>query len=191
MPNEFAKQGLVQYFYHSPSSMLPIRDVLDEQCQGNKTEPHIEIGAENFLNSCYQRNIQRLASSDMRYLFLITRCANPQIQDFYSRQMIVGYMDRRATGQNKDRTFILGDTFLFSFQDSVLTKDIFGFSFNRPRLLARPDVNPKKTAELLDRFSGKPNVLEDCLEEIKRLDPENLTCYGCAEEYSARCKRFN
>ncbi|KKN43011.1 hypothetical protein LCGC14_0707370, partial [marine sediment metagenome] len=43
-------KGRLQYFFHSPSSELPIRDVLDEQKKGHKTEPHIEIGAENYIN---------------------------------------------------------------------------------------------------------------------------------------------
>jgi len=47
--------GMVQYFYHLPSSKLPIRDVLNEQGKGHKTEPHIEIGAENFCAECHAR----------------------------------------------------------------------------------------------------------------------------------------
>ena len=51
--------GMVKYFYHSPSSDLPVRDVLGEynDKNTNKTEPHIEIGVENFLKKCYQNNI--------------------------------------------------------------------------------------------------------------------------------------
>lgn len=68
------KKGRLQFFYHSPSSELPIRDVLNENKKGHKTEPHIEIGAENYINPCYQSYIKSFAKSDEEYLFLFTRC---------------------------------------------------------------------------------------------------------------------
>jgi hypothetical protein len=50
------EKGRLQFFFHSPSSELPIRDILNEHGKGHKTEPHIEIGAENYINCCYQSN---------------------------------------------------------------------------------------------------------------------------------------
>jgi hypothetical protein len=44
--------GRLHYFYHSPSSDLPIRDVLGEQGAGRKTEPHLERNAENYCCCC-------------------------------------------------------------------------------------------------------------------------------------------
>ena len=35
------ERGRLHFFYHSPSSQLPIRDVLGEQGHNKKTEPHI------------------------------------------------------------------------------------------------------------------------------------------------------
>lgn len=69
------EKGRLQYFFHSPSSKLPIRDVLNEQKRGYKTEPHIEIGAENYINRCYQsNNIMPFLKSKGKYLFLFTTC---------------------------------------------------------------------------------------------------------------------
>lgn len=45
--NNLKNIGREQFFWHYPYSELPIRDVR------NKTEPHIEISAENYLRSCY------------------------------------------------------------------------------------------------------------------------------------------
>jgi hypothetical protein len=50
------ERGRLQFFFHSHSSELHIRDVLNEQKRGYKTEPHIEIGAENYIFCCYQSN---------------------------------------------------------------------------------------------------------------------------------------
>ena len=49
--------GRLHYFYHSPSSDLPIRDVLGEQGAGRKTEPYLERNAENYCRCCWQPNI--------------------------------------------------------------------------------------------------------------------------------------
>lgn len=46
--NVYLDTGREHYFQHYSKSKLPIRDVIV------KTEPHIEIGAENYLRRCYQ-----------------------------------------------------------------------------------------------------------------------------------------
>ena len=97
--------GMVQYFYHSPSSSLPVRDVRNEQGQGSKTEPHIEFGlgagvpglaAENQLKDCYQANLRRFHRDVLEprgegTLYLVTRCANRSLAQ-YNLQYIVGWM---------------------------------------------------------------------------------------------------
>lgn len=75
------EEGMLQYFYHSPSSKIPIRDVLgenmiDSHSVGRKTEPHLEIGAENYIRRCWARNISRFIEENKKYLFLLTVCKN-------------------------------------------------------------------------------------------------------------------
>lgn len=182
--------GMVQYFYHSPSSKLPIRDVLNEWGKGYKPEPHIEAGAENLLSSCYQRNIKKMAQSDRNYLFLITKCANPRMKNFYDNQYIIGYILKKETGERKGRIFIRGETFLFDFQDSLLTKAIFGWNFNQPKLCSMPYVDEEKTSRILGSFSGKENILEKCIHEIDMLDSGGFTCYPHICGFRDSCLRI-
>ena len=56
--SDLEETGRLHFFYHSPSSQLPVRDVLDEQKHGYKTEPYIEKCAENYCLECYQDNIR-------------------------------------------------------------------------------------------------------------------------------------
>jgi len=92
------EKGRLQYFYHSPSSELPVRDVLGEQkakgkSVGQKTEPHIEIGAENYINCCYQRkNIVPFLKSEEKYLFLFTTCKCQNLKVHYGEKFVVGYI---------------------------------------------------------------------------------------------------
>lgn len=97
------ERGRLQFFFHSPSSSLPIRDVLNEQRSGCKTEPHIEIGAENFLNCCYQsNNIIPFLRSREKYLFLFTKCKNANLSQ-YNKKLIVGLKRHGAQAGHKGR----------------------------------------------------------------------------------------
>jgi len=185
-----AAEGMVQYFYHSPDSRLPIRDVLNRQGMGNKHEPHIEAGAENLLDSCYQPSIAGFARGQREYLFLITRCANPNIPQFYDKQYVVGYIHKQEVGQREGRVFVRGDTKLFSFSDSVPVFDLFGWNFNRPRLLAFRYVDSGKTSEIMNSFSGKRNVLEECIHEIDIIDFMGITCHPDICGFSETCSRY-
>jgi hypothetical protein len=79
-PENLDEMGRIQFFFHSRSSKLPIRDILNEQKQGHKTEPHIEIGAENYISCCYQKNnIVPFLKSREKYLFLFTTCKNREL----------------------------------------------------------------------------------------------------------------
>lgn len=44
-PRGIKPSGRLQFFFHAPSSDLPVRDVCDEQGRGRKTEPHLERNA--------------------------------------------------------------------------------------------------------------------------------------------------
>jgi len=169
--------GMIQYFYHCPDSDLPIRDVLNKQKQGHKTEPHIEIGAENYIAKCYQPNIKKFVCSSDKYLFLITTCKNIEINKKIGKnktnQFIVGYIIKEDAFEIDGHTCVRGSTFIYSFEDSILVKDLFGWNFSRRELLNKPFVDEQKTREILMHFGSKESILEECIKKIIELDKRN------------------
>lgn len=186
------EKGRIQFFYHSPSSKLPIRDVLNEQREGNKTEPHIEIGAENYWACCYQRNnIIPFIKNNEKYLFLMTTCRNKELKEFYRKKFIVGYIVKQIIGQLNGPKFIKGDTYLFSFEDAIPIESL-GWHY---KLRGIKLVNEEETKAILDHFSNKTNILNSCVNEIRKLDKNNKTCLKISEnkscEFEKECLRWN
>lgn len=190
------KSGRLQYFFHSPSSKLPIRDVRNEQRQGFKTEPHIEIGAENYWNCCYQsNNIIPMINNNEGYLFLMTTCRNWALGNLYGLKLIVGYIKVKQHWlvKNPDRGerhyFVKGPVFLYHFKDSIPITRISYSKWTRTMLVSAED-----TETILAHFKNKKNILKDCVREIRRLDQDNLTCLrklqnaNCA--FSKDCLRW-
>jgi len=183
--NSLVEKGRLQYFYHSPRSDLPIRDVLNDQKQGNKTEPHIEIGAENYWNACYQsNNIKPFIDSNEKYLFLFTNCMNKQLPEFFNKQFIVGYIKKGTFGDSpvnqttscnqkvsESHLFVKGETFLYDFKDALPLTAI-----GLEKRVRKKNVDETNTKIILNHFKGKKNILKDCVKEIKTLDKENITC---------------
>ena len=119
--SELGAKGRLQYFFHCPSSKLPVRDIFK-----NKTEPHIEVGAENLVSECWQPNIRSFLEKhpDERYLFLFTRCRNrKELPHYYGKYYIVGYiikeMGVRVIGERGNEwKVVIGRTFVCSFEDA-------------------------------------------------------------------------
>ncbi|MCF7865951.1 hypothetical protein K9L67_02070 [Candidatus Woesearchaeota archaeon] len=183
--------GRMQYFYHSPSSKLPIRDVLNEQGEGFKTEPHIEISAENFLNPCFQPNINLMKENDEKYLFLVTTCQRPEFE-VYHKKSVVGFIEQGSFGINEINkykfTHTIGLTKIVNFKDSILLTDL-GYKNNIRNLI----FDEERTNKILDELNNKENILEKCINEIIKLDIKNKTCYdgkiGFKCEYKNECAR--
>ncbi len=177
--------GRLQYFFHSPSSELPIRDVLNEQNQAHKKEPHIEIGAENYWVACYQpNNIVPFIRSNEKYLFLMTTCRNKKLKPFYGKKFIVGYIVKKSSGENtKNVYFVKGDTRLYSFKDALPISKLGYSKFTRMKLVDEGD-----TQKILRHFNKRKNVLKKCIKEIKRLDKDNITCLRIKEGYKCPFK---
>ena len=172
------EKGRLQFFYHSPSSEYPIRDILDEQKEGAKTEPHIEIGAENYWSDCLQdESILPLINNNEKYLFLMTTCRNKKLRSFNGNRYIVGYIERVIVGTNcrdesgKEVYFVKGNTQLYSFKDSISTESMGFYKFTRVQ-----SSNEEQTRKILCHFKDRKNIYEDCVREIIRLDKENKTC---------------
>lgn len=182
------EKGRIQYFYHSPSSKLPVRDILNEHGKEHKTEPHIEIGAENYISCCYQSNIKNFVKSNEKYLFLVTTCRNKnknkelneKTDEKKTNQFIVGYIIKEKAFDTGGHICIRGSTFIYSFDDSIPVKDICGKNFSRSEnkgktlsLSRDVFVDNQKTERILKHFDKKTNIFSKCIEEIKKLDARN------------------
>ena len=189
------EKGMLQYFYHSPLSILPIRDVTNELGKGHKTEPHIEIGAENYLEDCYQSNIRRFLLSDAKYLFLVTTCRNKQLRSHYGIQYIVGCITKQGwgtgSGKRKNSVFVKGEVKLFPFDNAIPSRDLFGKNLDRAGIMQNLFVNSGKTEKILQHLNDHSIPLEKYVREIDRLDRSGRTCYhGKKCEYRNECLRF-
>ncbi len=183
--------GRVQFFYHSPRSQYPIRDVTNVQGKGYKTEPHIEIGAENYWYPCYQcNNIRPFIRNEEKYLFLMTTCKFPLFPQF-GKKLIVGYIVKQFWGisplsqkstcsrsTKKKNYFVKGDLFLYKFKDAIPISNL-GFSNNSRMHL----VNLSTTRRILSHFKTRKNVKLKCIAEIRRIDKNNETCLRLTKSY--------
>jgi len=191
------EKGRLQYFFHSPSSKLPIRDVLNEQDEGHKTEPHIEIGAENYISCCYQsNNIIPFLKSKEKYLFLFTTCKNKELDpcknkeldhkrfmktaegkknkkvNYHDERFIVGYIMKQDFIDCNGHYAARGSTKLYSFSNSYPLKRLFRKHKNLKNIRIKC-LSEVETGKIRDHFKGKHNKLLDCVNEIKRLDKKN------------------
>ena len=157
--------GRLHYFYHCPSSDLPVRDVLGEQGKKPKTEPHLERSAENYCRPCWQSNIVAFLESSAKYLFLFTRCMRKGSKH-EGRRYIVGYIRKKRFIDRGRFWAVAGETKIYSFDDAFpltgvsLAKNARHFH----RVLSKP-----QTARVLESFRGKCNILAACLRQLSDL----------------------
>lgn len=177
--SDLTDTGRLHFFYHSPSSTLPVRDVLGEQGQGAKSEPHIEKSAENYCACCYQRNILGLLRSREKYLFLFTTCKakDSSMRCYRGQRFVVGYMVKEKALPRRNRRCkwwaVKGATRLYSFADAFpLSRLVKGSRSTHLRLMKLDETETKK---LLCHFKGCRNRLKACIAEVKRLGAKPRT----------------
>jgi len=85
--------GVAQFFYHCMGEELPIRDILNTQYHGSKTEPHYENLTENWCNMCMNARIRSANRNKLDYLFLFTRYINEGHKN-HNKYLIVGYLKK-------------------------------------------------------------------------------------------------
>ena len=169
--SDLEERGRLHFFYHSPSSKLPVRDVLNEQKQGHKTEPYIEKCAENYCVECNQANIRGFLETNEKYLFLFTTCRYEGSKHL-GKVYIVGYIEKKRY-ELRPRGFYaaIGPLKMFSFNDAwPLGKSMYD---NNPRQMQKK-LSPGMTQHILDHFEGKENILDRCciaVEKLKRQLP--------------------
>jgi hypothetical protein len=175
------ENGMLQYFWHSPSSRLPIRDVLGEnkvhgKSVGRKPEPHIEIGAENFIAGCYQTNIKKFCSSDRRYLFLVTTCRSKRLEEHLNEQYIVGYIVKEEAFDINGHVCVKGFTKIVPFLHDLRMTRFFGRKFSQIDFVHNPTVGENKSNRIRRVGDSHRNQLNSCVKEIARLDEGQHTC---------------
>ena len=185
-PESLEETGRLHWFYHSPDSSLPIRDVLNRHGEGYKTEPYLEKSAENYCITCYPRNIRGFLNSNEKYLFLFTRRSDPAGD---RERYVVGFLvkencllrARDDEGEIKQFLAVHGPIKLVSFDDAYLLKKLVA-----TRIRGYKRLSKKQTAELLNHFRKKKNVFNACLEKLKRLKKSPELPKG-----EGRCKSFS
>lgn len=178
-----AERGRLQFFFHSPRSTLPVRDVTNEQGYGKKTEPFLEANAENYCSNCYQKNnIIPFINSDERYLFLQTTCRNPDLP-MSGERFIVGYLEKEYILDMGSHMAVKGPISLFRFEDAYPGADL-NCKTDKPRVYK---LNTGETEAVLDHFAGREDVFQQCLEETLRL--KDSIGRVPPEETDPRCNR--
>ncbi len=160
--------GRLQFFFHCPDSELPIRDILDRQHHGCKTEPHIEKCAENYCSTCDPLNIVGFLKSEEKYLCLFTTCQNPQRKN---RRLVVGYIEKQSAFLHRRHGeswwSVQGPTKLVSFDDAyVLDRSVGGPHYGAIR---HRKLDEYQTSKVLARLKDGRNILSKCVTEIRSL----------------------
>lgn len=167
--------GRLQFFYHSPVSDLPVRDVLNKHGQGHKTEPYLEKSAENYCVPCLQKNILGFLDSNEKYLFLFTRRSNPGND---RNRYIVGYLtkqrrllQRRLDKKGKEQCHyaVQGPIKLVSFAEAFPLKSLTGLTESASVHLRFKKLHKAQTAELLGHFKNSSDSFLECLREVRHL----------------------
>ena len=168
------KRGRLHFFYHSPSSELPVRDVKGEQGAGQKTEPYIEKDAENYYVCCYQNNIRAfLRSTEERYLFLCTTCMNEELAGQYDKRFIVGYIEKgKCIRRAEDRVATQGPAKLYSFKDAFPLAQLRHLRHVKNFRYMKRDLTQKQTEKILHHFKGRTDIRRACLRALRRLKHE-------------------
>jgi len=156
--------GREQFFYHYSRSKLPIRKIAARKAKNAKTEPHIEIGAENYLRACIPRNVRGFCYSREKYLFLCTSCQSKELgKGYLHHRFIVGYIQKESCKGMGNRCAVFGKTYMVPF-DKKLRYERLGFKAIRPM----QRFNDKQTAKLLKLIHSHRNIRESCIREMIR-----------------------
>lgn len=172
-PRSLEETGRLHFFYHSPDSHFPIRDVRDSQGRGRKTEPYIEKQAENYCVPCLQSNIRGFLKSKEKYLFLFTRRSDDAGD---GERYVVGYLtEKRCLHRTRRKEARVnrwwaaqGQIKLVSFENAFPLNRIVGKK-SALRYVRFKKLDEKKTAQILRHFRRKENILAACLSEVERL----------------------
>ena len=170
------RTGRLHFFYHSPSSTLPVRDVKGEQGR-LKFEPHIERNAENYCVRCYQDNIRAFLRSAEKYLFLCTTCKSKVLavrkDKLFGKRFIVGYIEKgKCIRRAEDRVATQGPAKLYSFKDAFPLAQLRHLRHVKNFRYMKRDLTQKQTEKILHHFKGRTDIRRAYLRALRRLKHE-------------------
>jgi hypothetical protein len=156
---ELEDTGWVQVFGHFANSRLPIRDVRRE------TEPHIEVGATNYVKRSARTNYRSFCHSPSRYLFLTTTCKNCAAGKgrFLGKRFVVGYIQRIMCVARQNHWSVFGKVWIVPF-DARLELGVLGLSARRQRF------DKTETRRLVRLLQARPNIRDECVKEMLRVE---------------------
>jgi hypothetical protein len=169
-PRDLKPSGRLQFFFHSPSSTLPVRDVCNEQGSGHKTEPQLEQNAENYFSECYQKaNIQGLLKNREKYLFLFTTCKSKEdrMERHFGERYIVGYICADRSLPRRGFIAVQGKTKIVAFQDAYPLERLVPSASNRHIRVRKLSVEEAK--KVLAHLRRAPDIRDKCIRELNRL----------------------
>jgi len=197
MSEEFG--GVMQFFYHCKDQILPIRDILNTNGKGNKTEPHYENLTENWCNKCMNPRIRSVNSKQLDYLFLFTKYQYSN-HKYYNKYFIVGYLKRADSKRFLELNdtlrsdvnlfdlddpnscgFFAGDkrqSIFVSINDAYLIKDM-----QNPRHYPWL-VSKSETKVIIKHFENKKNIISELVLLAKKLTKKK----GSNESCSTACR---
>ena len=86
------KVGKLCYYLCSYNSILPVRDILDDQGQGRKPEPNLESATYNEYSECNQDSVRCAVSDGLSHILFVTRYKGNN-EKYYNRYFITGYYE--------------------------------------------------------------------------------------------------
>jgi len=184
--------GIAQFFFHCRNQVLPIRDILNTNGRGHKTEPHYENLTENWCSECVQKKIKSANSKNLDYLFLYTHY-HCKKQDNDDKYLIVGYLKRakpeRWLELNKGlRTdaepysqknpelcgFFAGDLKASRF---VSADNAYILYIKHP--YEKYFIKEKEAEKIINKLKLAPNILKDLKKLAIKLDKQIIKISGC------------
>lgn len=184
--------GMVIYYSCDPVSELPIREIPEEIESDILPEPHYESGTYG-LYGCARQNIRAaFVKEKSRYLFFMTKYVgtNPEYQD---KIIVSGYYRIGQTADAKkfhirycgEYTCLdidscpalrADEVHFVSLDDCMLVDSeilkAWGYG-SRVTRQTRISLDEEQAGKLVSYLGARANVLEDYIEETKRLQPHD------------------
>ena len=189
--------GVFQYFYHCSGEELPIRDILNRQKQGHKTEPHYENLTENWCSKCMNGRIKSANRRGLNYLFLATRYRNDN-HPRNGKLLVVGFLYRaedkvwhklsqsklaKVDGFNSEKPgqcgFFAGDEKKSHFVSADNAFVVDGVKNGRWKYFAYED----EARKIVDHLKKSKNILEELHKKVKKLESQTNQ-----DRHEKRCK---
>jgi len=194
--------GRLIFHYSSQSSKLPVRNV--QKLWDNKADPNIETGTYGLFSTCMPAIRRRIIDLGDRYIFFFT--------NWNGRRRVTGYYELEGyveTGLRcRDRRGVLHfpDFALQAKKEHFVAEGIFltGDSLSRVRPIlvnenslrgygprGSQHTDPKLTSLLKEMLDKQHDVTTGYIEEIRRLEEDNLKRTGFKYPSWHRSEGFN